>query len=114
MKKLFLILAMVAFASVAWADCWVGGTYTLDPNATAAELWMITPVQGEDPAVSKVIDLAVPADQFIHTFAGVSNLDGKTFFIKQTFPGGVTNDSAAMASTSVIPASITHILSGCE
>ncbi len=107
MKKLFLVLAMVAFASVAMADCWIGGTYTLDPNATAAELWML-------PDNTKVKNLTVPAAQFLHTFTGVSNLTGKTFFIKQTFPGGVTNASVAMAPTSVVPASITHILSGCE
>jgi hypothetical protein len=108
MKKLFLILAVaLVFASTAMADCWIGGTYTLDPNATAAELWML-------PDAAKVMDLMVPAAQFNHTFVGATNLTGKTFYIKQTFPGGVTNDGIAMAPTSVIPAAITHILSGCE
>lgn len=111
MKKIkiaiLLSLILLASTSLASADCWIGGTYTLDANAQAAELFML-------PDGTKVMDLAVPAAQFNHTFVGMSDLTGKTFFIRQTFVGGITNDSAAMAATNVIPATIDHLLGGCQ
>jgi len=108
MKKLFLILAMLlVLASNAMADCWIGVDYGLDPNAQSAALWML-------PENVSIGALPVPPIPSVVNIPGITSVTGKTFFIRQTFLGGITNDNTAAAATPVMPAVINHILSGCE